>query len=66
LDFTAANRKLLATNTPSSSIKYKTKLTLGLRDVDNAAIISEDVNLLTTIEVGHGHLLQDTTEFLVI
>lgn len=44
----------------------KQELTLGLSDVDDSSVVLEDVDLLHTVDGGHGHLLQHAAQLLVI
>lgn len=41
-------------------------LTLGGGDVNNGTVGLENINFLNALEVGEGHLLEDTTQLLVI
>jgi hypothetical protein len=41
-------------------------LTLGSGDVDDGAVVLENINFLNALDVGQGHLLQNAAKLLVI
>jgi hypothetical protein len=41
-------------------------LTLGSSDVDDGAVVLENINLLNALDIRQGHLLQNAAQLLVI
>jgi hypothetical protein len=42
------------------------RLTLGSGNVNNVAISFENINFLHALDLGQAHLLEDTTELLIV